>query len=135
MACDSCAREKFTRLPFPVSSIKSTECFELLHCDIWGKHRMPSLTHANYFLTIVDDFSRSVWVFLLRHKSDASDCLIGFCKMIKTQFNKCVKRVRCDNGGEFTLNRMVNFYTEQGILLETTCPHTPQQNGVVERKH
>lgn len=96
---------------------------------------MPSLTHANCFLTIVDDFSRSVWVFLLRHKSDASDCLIGFCKMIKTQFNKCVKRVWCDNGGEFTSNRMVNFYTEQGILLETTCPHTPQQNGVVEQKH
>ncbi|KAK1414173.1 hypothetical protein QVD17_29914 [Tagetes erecta] len=30
---------------------------------------------------------------------------------------------------------MVNFYADQGILLETTCPHTPQQNGVVERKH
>ncbi|KAJ0534951.1 putative RNA-directed DNA polymerase [Helianthus annuus] len=30
---------------------------------------------------------------------------------------------------------MTNFYTEHGILLETTCPHTPQQNGVVERKH
>ncbi|XP_076952355.1 uncharacterized protein LOC143626062 [Bidens hawaiensis] len=30
---------------------------------------------------------------------------------------------------------MCNFYTEHGILLETTYPHTPQQNGVVERKH
>lgn len=29
----------------------------------------------------------------------------------------------------------MDFYAEQGILLETTCPHTPQQNGVVERKH
>lgn len=30
---------------------------------------------------------------------------------------------------------MTSFYSEQGILLETTCPHRPQQNGVVERKH
>ncbi|KAD6795877.1 hypothetical protein E3N88_06773 [Mikania micrantha] len=30
---------------------------------------------------------------------------------------------------------MSNYYTNHGILLETTCPHTSQQNGVVERKH
>ncbi|XP_076901307.1 uncharacterized protein LOC143555679 [Bidens hawaiensis] len=50
-------------------------------------------------------------------------------------FNNIVKRIRSNNGREFTSNRMLNFYTKHGILLETTCPHTPQQNGVVERKH
>lgn len=74
-------------------------------------------------------------VFLLKHKSEANDCLISFHKMIKNQFNKAVKRVLCDNGGEFTSNRMVNFYFEHGILLETAFPHTPQQNNMVERKH
>lgn len=29
----------------------------------------------------------------------------------------------------------MDYYASQGILLETSCPHTPQQNGVVERKH
>ncbi|KAJ0469227.1 putative RNA-directed DNA polymerase [Helianthus annuus] len=55
--------------------------------------------------------------------------------MIETQFRKRIKRIRCDNGGEFTSNRMKTFYSQEGILLETTCPYTPQQNGVVERKH
>ncbi|KAD4385583.1 hypothetical protein E3N88_25752 [Mikania micrantha] len=55
--------------------------------------------------------------------------------MVKTQFEKLIKKIRCDNGGEFTSNDMVDFYNERGILLENTCPHTPQQNGVVERKH
>nr|GEV91432.1 retrovirus-related Pol polyprotein from transposon TNT 1-94 [Tanacetum cinerariifolium] len=45
------------------------------------------------------------------------------------------ERVRCDNGGEFTSNSMITFYEENRILLETACPHTPQQNGVIERKH
>ncbi|GJZ71219.1 retrovirus-related pol polyprotein from transposon TNT 1-94 [Tanacetum coccineum] len=55
--------------------------------------------------------------------------------MIEVQFEKQIKRVRCDNGREFTSNDMLEFYNEKGILFETTCPHTPQQNGVVERKH
>ncbi|KAF5812650.1 putative RNA-directed DNA polymerase [Helianthus annuus] len=133
--CDSCSKAKHTRSSFNLSEIKTKECFELLHCDVWGKYRFQSLSGANFFLTIVDDYSRHVWVFLIKRKSDASTCLVNFCKMIKTQFDKVVKRIRCDNGGEFTSNAMVDFYANQGILLETTCPHTSQQNGVVERKH
>ncbi|KAJ0490449.1 putative RNA-directed DNA polymerase [Helianthus annuus] len=133
--CDSCVKAKFSRLPFPISFTKASAPFELLHCDVWGKYRTPSFTRASYFLTIVDDFSRAVWVFLLKHKHEASICLIYFHKMIQVQFEKNIKRIRCDNGGEFTSNRMLDFYAKEGILLETTCPHTPQQNGVVERKH
>ncbi|MFS7948515.1 putative RNA-directed DNA polymerase [Helianthus anomalus] len=133
--CDSCVRAKMTRLPFRLSSIKTSECFDMIHCDIWGGYRTFSLTHGNYFLTIVDDFSRAVWVYLIKRKSQASDCLINFCNLVKTQFKREVRRVRCDNGGEFVSNRMKTFYNESGIVLETTCPHTPQQNGVVERKH
>lgn len=133
--CDSCAKAKHARTPFTRSFIKTSSCFELIHCDIWGGYRIPSYTRANFFLTIVDDYSRSVWVFLIKHKSDASQCLINFHKFVEVQFGKQIKRVRCDNGGEFTSNSMVVFYNKNGILLETTCPHTPQQNGVVERKH
>ena len=133
--CDSCMKSKFTRLPFPTSMTKTNACFELIHCDIWGKYRTPSFTKANYFLTIVDDYSRTVWVYLLRHKHEASTCIMHFYEMVKTQFEKKIKRIRCDNGGEFISNRMMNFYEERGIMLETTCPHTPQQNGIVERKH
>ncbi|KAM0029215.1 putative RNA-directed DNA polymerase [Helianthus debilis subsp. tardiflorus] len=133
--CDSCIKSKLTRKPFPISTTRTSACFELLHCDIWGKYRTPTLSKANYFLTIVDDYSRSVWVFLLKHKYEASTCLINFHKLIQTQFERNVKRIRCDNGGEFVSNHMLSFYAEQGIILETSCPHTPQQNGVVERKH
>ncbi|GJS57094.1 retrovirus-related pol polyprotein from transposon TNT 1-94 [Tanacetum coccineum] len=133
--CHSCAKAKHIRTPFPSSCIKTNAPFQLIHCDICGGYRVPSYTRANYFLTIVDDFSRAVWVFLIKHKSEASKRLMDFHKMVEVQFEKQIKRIRCDNGGEFTSNNMLNFYNEKGILLETTCPHTPQQNGVVEKKH
>lgn len=76
----------------------------------------------------------TVWVYLIKHKYEASTYLIYFPKMIKTQFEKNIKRIRCDNGGEFTSNQKMNVYAEQGIILETSCPHTPQQNEFMERK-
>lgn len=124
--CDSCIKAKFTRLPFPSSSSKTLNCFELVHCDIWGGYRKPSFTGARYFLTIVDDHSRSVWVFLLKHKHEASKRLIELCHMVETQFEKKVKKIRSDNGGEFVSNDMRDFYASRGIILETSCIKTPQ---------
>ncbi|XP_023756901.1 uncharacterized protein LOC111905437 [Lactuca sativa] len=46
-----------------------------------------------------------------------------------------VKIVRSDNGTEFLNNRMKFLIESKGILHQTSCVHTPQQNGVVERKH
>ncbi|GJY43502.1 putative RNA-directed DNA polymerase, partial [Tanacetum coccineum] len=108
--CDSCAKAKHARTPFPISFIKTTGCFELIHCDIWGGYRIPSYIRANFFLTIVDDYSRAVWVFLIKHKSDASQCLMNFHKYVEVQFGKPIKRVRCDNDDrKIIVSRDVSF--------------------------
>ena len=57
--CNVCPLAKQTRLPISLSSISIVEPFELIHCDIWGSYRTASHSGAHYFLTIVDDFSRS----------------------------------------------------------------------------
>ncbi|CAL1400060.1 unnamed protein product [Linum trigynum] len=133
--CDSCLRAKQTRLPFVHSSIKTHSCFELIHIDIWGGFHEASLTGARYFLTIVDDFSRAVWVFLLRNKSEVARYLLVFCHQVRRQYNKNVCRIQADNGREFSTPALRDFYEKEGIILQTSCTDTPQQNGVVERKH
>ncbi|CAL1355334.1 unnamed protein product [Linum trigynum] len=55
--------------------------------------------------------------------------------MVKTQFGKTVKRIQADNGYEFNNEPLRSYYSREGILLQTSCTDTPQQNGVVERKH
>ncbi|CAH9144815.1 unnamed protein product [Cuscuta epithymum] len=133
--CDPCVRAKQTRLPFSTSAIKTTRCFEMIHCDIWGPYRCDSISGARYFLSIVDDFTRGVWVYLMKNKSDVPQLLIQFCNMVNTQFEQKVKRIRTNNGVEFQTNILFDYYRRSGILLETSCTDTPQQNGVVERKH
>jgi len=55
--------------------------------------------------------------------------------MAQNQFGSHVKIVRSDNGSEFTSRLMQQFYREHGILRQSSCIDTPQQNGRVERKH
>jgi transposase InsO family protein len=52
--------------------------------------------------------------------------------MIYTQFGKKVKMVRSDNGGEFVNKTLKVFFNNEGVLHETSCVGTPQQNGVAE---
>lgn len=132
-ACDVCHYAKQSRDPFPVSLNRSKEIFELIHCDLWGAYRSPSSCGAHYFLTIVDDFSRSVWVYLLIDKTEVTAMFMHFLAMVERQFGKQVKKVQSDNGTEF--NFMSDYFFKNGIVFQTSCVGTPQQNGRVERKH
>ncbi|CAL1413177.1 unnamed protein product [Linum trigynum] len=133
--CHPCSRAKQVRTPFPIRSIRTTACFELLHMDIWGGYQTASFSGAHYFLTIVDDFSRAVWVYLLRFKSEVCRYVQMFCQLVATQFGCQVRRIQADNGLEFQSAALQRYYEQHGIVLHTSCTDTPQQNGVVERKH
>jgi len=43
--------------------------------------------------------------------------------------------VRSDHGGEFENSSFEQFFNDSGISHNFSCPRTPQQNGVVERKN
>jgi len=88
------------------------------------------------FLTIVDDFSRGTWTFLLKTKSNAFPILKDFLAMVEIQFHSPVKKIRSDNALELGKgSQEATFLSSAGIIHERSCVATPQQNGVVERKH
>jgi len=55
--------------------------------------------------------------------------------MVRTQFEEIVWKVRSDNGKEFTNGLLRTYFRKNGILHETSCVDTPQQNGRVEQKN
>lgn len=59
----------------------------------------------------------------------------NFSSLIKNQFEFEIKRLRSDNGGEYTSIAFEDYCRESGIIHEKTVPYTPQQNGVSERKN
>ena len=94
---------------------------------------VPSLGGSRYYMLLVDDFSRKLWVYFLTHKSDALPNFQHWLRLTEKQSNSKVSTLRSDNGGEFIA--FEDFLASNGILHQTSLPYTPQQNGVVERKN
>lgn len=132
-ACEICFRAKQSRDKFPLSTNKATRIFEMVHCDLWGPYNTISSCGARYFLTIVDDYSRAVWVYLLIDKKEVFKMFMSFIALVDRQFDKKIRFVRSDNGTEF--NSLKDYFVANGILFQSSCVGTPQQNGRVERKH
>jgi hypothetical protein len=131
--CSTCHRAKQSRSSFPLSSSHASHLFDIIHCDVWGPYNTRSLSGAFLFLTIVDDYSRAVWVYLLVSKSEVAAKMKEFIALVSTQFRRPVRCVRADNGTEFL--PLKPYFAEKGIRFETSTVYTPQQNGRVERKH
>ena len=55
--------------------------------------------------------------------------------MVATQFGIQLKVLRFDNGGEYLKQELTDFMRSVGVIHQTTCPYSPQQNGVAERKN
>ncbi|KAL4320330.1 hypothetical protein GQ457_18G016730 [Hibiscus cannabinus] len=130
--CEVCHLAKQKRLSFPVSSSTAESTFDLIHLDVWGPFPIKSIYGHSYFLTIVDDKSRYVWIYPMKLKSEVRDLVVQFYTLVETQFSKKVKSVRTDNAREFDMH---DFFKLKGIVHQNSCIHTPQQNSIVERKH
>lgn len=90
-SCEACILAKFHRQPFSVSDSMATMAFELVHMDLWGPYRVPDLTGASYFLTVVDDHTRCTWVYLLQNKMQVPTHVQNFIAYVQNQFRGQIK--------------------------------------------
>jgi Integrase core domain len=135
LVCDACEFAKHTRTTYPLLGRRSLRCFDIIHSDVLGPSRVASSFGFRWFVTFIDCCSRVTWLFLMRSKSEVPDCFQNFYKMVETQYGKRVKILRSDNGTYYTNQSMQAFLRSEGIVHQTTCVNTPEQNGVVERKN
>ena len=135
LLCDVCEQAKHTRVPFPISNTRSTTPFELIHSDIWGPSSILNISGARWFVTFIDDCTRVTWVFLLKQKSDVSTIVPRFLSMVHTQFGKQIKRFKTDNAKDYFNQSISSLFLQQGIIHESSCVYSPQQNGLAERKN
>ncbi|PKU81762.1 Retrovirus-related Pol polyprotein from transposon TNT 1-94 [Dendrobium catenatum] len=134
-SCNTCRMAKSRQLPFSLSVSTTTSPFELVHSDVWGPCPTISSQGFRYFVSFIDDFTKFCWVFPLIQKSEVTSKFILFSKMVNCQFSTTLKTIRTDGGGEYLNRSFQSFCQSLGINHQYTCPYTPAQNGVAERKN
>lgn len=134
--CEGCLMSKQTRQPFPSqASFHAKKVLELVHGDICGPISEPTPAGNRYFFLLVDDYSRKMWVYMLKLKSEAFSVFKKFKQLVENKMTQKIMIFRTDRGGEFCSNEFREFCEEAGIQRHYTAPYTPQQNGVVERRN
>jgi len=135
LQCEICQLAKHKRSVFPALKYIPSKPFSLIHSDMWGPSRVKNLSGTRWFITFIDDHTRNTWIYLLKEKSDTASTFKNFYKMIKNQFQTHIKILRTDNGREYFNKIMGDFLNEKGIIHQSSCVDTPQQNGIAERKN
>ena len=79
---------------------------------------------ALYFLTFIDDYSRRVWVYMLKRKADVFNVFKQFKVMVEKRTCKSIKCLRTDNGGEFTSVEFEQYCKDEGIVRHKTVVYT-----------
>lgn len=127
----------FKEINIKKTSIKkrAIELFGVVHFDICGP--LQTWTHLGYiyFITFIDDLSKCCYVYPIRHNTRAFDKFPYYKNFAEKQTNHKLKVLWFDRGGEHKSNEFNTFCKQEGIQREFTCAYTPQQNGVLERKH
>jgi hypothetical protein len=70
---DTCVITKQRRAPFLAEAQCAQELLELVHNDLCGPMTPTTLGGRHYFLMLVDDATRYMWVALLMTKDAAVD--------------------------------------------------------------
>lgn len=81
--CIVCPIVKKSRLPSPLSNSLPLCASDIVHVDLWGPYKVPNHHGKIFFMTLVDDFSRFIWIFSMINKSDSIVILRDFIVMIK----------------------------------------------------
>ncbi|GJW81958.1 retrotransposon protein, putative, ty1-copia subclass [Tanacetum coccineum] len=128
--CENCVLGKSHRVRFGVGRHTTQGVVDYIHSDLWGPSQVESLGGKRYFLSIIDDYSRRVWVYILRFKHEAFGKFKEWKQLVENQTGRTVKKLRTDNGLEFCNREFEQLCIESGIARHLTVAGTPQQNGV-----
>jgi transposase InsO family protein len=134
--CDVCVLMKQRRLPFPQqSSFRAKERLELVHGDLCGPVTPATPGGRRYFLLLVDDLSRYIWVMVLGSKGETADAIKRAQAAAEAECGRKLHVLRTDNGSEFTAAEFASYCADEGVQCHYFASYSPQQNGIVEQRN
>ena len=128
---DACVKANSVRKPYRKAKVdqRTSDPLGVLHIDLFGP------VQGEYCALVIDEYSDETMPLFLTHKSDFCKEFFDLACYLENQWNRKIKKIRCDGGGEFVNNDLIDWCKNKGVDLSTTNPYSPQQNGIAERRN
>jgi hypothetical protein len=128
--CDGCAQGKNIKNPFPKRDNKQKKHWNSsIQMCVAECHHPPLMGMYTMYHSLMIILIKDLDILEVFNK------IKEFKYLIKNIFERKIKILRSDNGGEYTSKEFVSFCRDVGIKRELTTPYNPQQNGVAKRKN
>lgn len=114
--CDGCLVSKQRRASFPVQAKRLAEhVLDLVHGDLCGPIAPATIRGNRYFLLLVDDMSRYMWLRLPSRKDQAPTKIKNFQAAVEVETGRKLKVLRTNHGGEFTSVEFGEYCASRGV--------------------
>ena len=71
----------------------------------------------------------------MKENSQTVSLFKKFNAMVQNQFHTNSQVLKTDNARDYFNSTLGDYFSSSGIVYQSSCNETPQQNGVVERKN
>jgi transposase InsO family protein len=97
-----------------------------VHGDLCGPVKPATPGGRCYFLLLVNNLSRYMWVVVLGSKGEAADAIRHAQAAAEVECGHKLRVLRTDNGGEFTAAEFVSYCVDGGVQRHYSTPYSPQ---------
>ena len=134
--CDACASSKSHRQPFK-HEIKDRpnvrRPLDMVVSDLCGPFRVASSAGSRYFMTIVDVFSRFLFVAFLKTRDEVAEKLKAWLIFVKKQLGYPPKCFQSDGAAEYSSKEVKDMWAKEGTKQIVTAAYSSNQNAIAER--
>ena len=132
--CKVCIQGKQHVEPFPKKAEDTVnQISDVTVSDIWRPAQTEGPSREWYFHSFTDIKYRYSAIYFSNTKDEALRHFELYKVFIETQRGHKLKKFQSDNGGEYGNKNFKDFCGKHGIIIETTAPYSPAQNGIAEQ--
>jgi transposase InsO family protein len=108
---------------------------ELVHGDLYGPISPATPRGNKYFLLLVDDLGRYMWVAMIPSEDRVATAIKDIQAWAEGESGLKLKALHTDRGGEFTAIEFTDYCAAEGVHHQHTMPYSPQQNDIIEHQN
>jgi hypothetical protein len=82
---EACQLGKQARHPFSIQTTHvSSKPLEMIHSNVWTT-KIESIKGCKYYASFIDDHTRKVWVYFMKHKGGVFQHFLNFKAMVENK--------------------------------------------------